>query len=109
MRLLYWVLFVSLLLAPMVASFVFISSIFSFVSRFFEYYKVGKAGVLLKDILFVEGILLFVLGAQSGEYIWNWIRGNRDNPTELKVGLTLLAFGCIYLLVALFLPAGIVS
>ena len=68
----------------------------------------GKAGVLLKDIMFVEGILLLVFGAQSGEYIWNWIRGNRDNPSELKVGLTLLAFGCIYLLVAVFLPPGII-
>lgn len=82
---------------PMVASFAFIH---------------GPADLLLRDILFVEGVMLLVLGAQSGEYIWNYVRKwtkmrrERCCSTELLVGLALLTVGVIYVLVALLFPAG---
>lgn len=81
--------------------------------------------VLFKDIMFIDGAVLLVFGALIGgvtlysawaqldvmkaqftEYIWNWkrIREERKYPTGLKVGLTLIAFGIIYFLVAIFFP-----
>jgi hypothetical protein len=106
LKLFYWVLFVILLLTPLVVDFVFISSIYSIAQKIFMYYRVTTPSVLLKDILFVEGVMLLVFGTQSAEYIWKWVRGNRDYPTELRVGLALLAFGGIYFLAAILVPMG---
>jgi len=95
----YFVIFVILLFMPMVADFVFIH---------------GPAELFLRDILFVEGVLLLVFGAQSGEFIWSFIRNwkrmtrERSYPTELMVGLALLAVGTLYVVVALLFPAGII-
>ncbi len=75
----------------------------------------GSIDVLLRDTLFVEGVLLLILGAQAGEYIWSYIRnwgkmrGERTYSTELIVGLELLFVGAVYVLVALFLPKGIIT
>ena len=96
-RIFYFIVLILLLFMPMAASFVFIH---------------GPADLLLRDILFVLGVILLVFGAQSGEYIWsymrNWkkIRRKRSYSTELLVGLALLAVGAIYVLVALLFPSG---
>jgi hypothetical protein len=81
--------------------------------------------VLFKDIQFTEGAVLLIFGALIGgvtlynawaqvdvrkaqftEYIWNWkkIREERNYPTGLMVGLVFIAFGIIYILVAVFFP-----
>ena len=97
-RALYFVVFIILLFMPMVVNFVLIH---------------GPADVLLRDILFIEGVMLLVLGSQSGEYIWNYIRHwkkmreEHNYQTELMVGLALLAVGTIFILVALLIPEGI--
>jgi hypothetical protein len=99
-RTVYFVAFILLLFVPMEITFVFIH---------------GSVDILLRDTLFVEGVLLLVLGAQAGEYIWsllrNWerMRRERNHPTELMVGLLLLIVGAIYVLVALFLPKGTIT
>ncbi len=124
-RLLYWVLFIVLLLVPIVINFVFIVDILLFAQRAFAYYRYVTPDVLLRDILFAEGAVLLVFGALVGgvtlynawvptdvrkaqftEYIWNWkkIREERNFPTGLMVGLALIAFGIIYVLVAIFFP-----
>ncbi len=72
----------------------------------------GPVNLLLRDVLFVEGFLLLIFGAQSGEYVWSFIRNWRkmrrehNYPTELVVGLSLLIVGAIYVGIALLFPAG---
>ncbi len=74
----------------------------------------GSADILLRDTLFVEGVLLLVLGAQAGEYIWGYIRSREkfrkghNYSTELIAGSSLLIVGAVYVLVAFLLPAGTV-
>lgn len=97
LELLRLALFIILLFMPMAASFVFIH---------------GNIDVLLRDVLFLVGVFLLIFGAQSGEYVWNFVLNWRkmkkegNYPTELMVGLALLAVGAIYVAVAMFLPAG---
>ena len=88
----------------------------------FPYWRYVTTNVLFKDILFIEGAFLIIFGALVGgvtlynawvpkdvrqaqftEYIWNWkkIREERYFPTGLMVGLALIAFGIIYILVAI--------
>ncbi len=94
-------LFIILLFLPMVFTFTFIWR--------------GNPDVLLRDVLFIEGVLLLIFGAQSGEYIWRFIRSWRkmkkegSYPTELEVGLALLAVGTVYVAVGMFFPAGILA
>lgn len=92
----------------------------------FAYYKYATASVLLSDLLFTEGAVLLVLGALIGgvtvynawaqvdvrkaqftEYIWNLkkIREERNYPTGLIVGLTLIVIGIVYILMAVFFPS----
>ena len=124
-RLFLWILFIILLLLPIVVNFVFITDIGRFAQRAFEYYRFVTADVLFKDIQFTEGAVLLIFGALIGgvilynawaqvdvrkaqftEYIWNWkkIREERNYPTGLMVGLVFIAFGIIYILVAVFFP-----
>ncbi len=97
MRSSYFVIFVILLFLPMIVDFVMIH---------------GPVNLLLRDFLFVEGFLLLIFGAQSGEYVWsfirNWRKMRREHsyPTELVVGLSLLIVGAIYVGIALLFPAG---
>jgi hypothetical protein len=125
-KLLYLVLFIILLLLPIVINFVFINDILNFAQRAFIYYRYTTTDVLLRDILFTEGTVLLIFGgliggvtlynawaqldvrkAQFTDYIWNWkkIRKERNYPTGLMVGLTLIAFGIIYVLVAILFPS----
>ncbi len=93
----YLVILAILLFVPLVVDFVMIH---------------GPVNLLLRDVLFVEGFLLLIFGAQSGEYVWNFVRNwrkmRRENnyPTELVVGLSLLIVGAVYVGIALLLPAG---
>ena len=110
---------------PIVVNFVFITEILSFAHRAFPYWMHATQDVLFKDIMFIDGAVLLVFGAlidgvtlynawaqldvmkaQFTEYIWNWkrIREERNYPTGLKVGLTLIAFGIIYFIVAILFP-----
>lgn len=123
MKRLHWFLLFILLLIPIVVDFVFITELLSFARRVFPYYRHVTSNVLLKDILFIEGAVLLIFGALVGgvtlynawvpkdvrkaqftEYIWNWkkMRDERNLPTGLMIGLTLIAFGIIYILVAIF-------
>jgi len=124
-RLFLWVLFIVLLLVPIVVNFVFIADIVRFAQRAFEYYRYVTPDVLFKDIQFAEGAVLLIFGALVGgvtlynawalvdvrkaqftEYIWNWkkMREERNNPTGLIVGLALIAYGIIYVLIAILFP-----
>jgi len=110
LRRLYWVLFILLLLAPFVVNLVFISSIHNLAQRFFIRYRFTPSNILLKDILFIEGLFLIIFGWLSGEYIWNYFRNRKkngrlsDQPAEFGVGLAFLVFGVTYVLTALLLP-----
>ena len=120
-RIFYWMLFILLLFTPMAISFIFTSDILSIAQRFFPFLK-GPVTVFLSDILFVEGGVFLVFGALVGgvtlynawvptdvrkaqftDYIWNWkrIKEERNHPAGLIVGLTILAVGVIYVLVAI--------
>ena len=122
MKRLYWVLFIVLLLIPIVVNFIFVNEILLFAQKVFPYWRYVTTNFLFKDILFVEGAVLIILGALVGgvtlynawvpkdvrqdqftEYIWNWkkIREERHLPTGLMIGLTLIAFGIIYILLAI--------
>jgi len=122
---LYWVLFFALLLLPIMVNFVFITEIFSFTQRTFPYWSNVTQNVLFKDILFLEGAVLLIFGALIGgvtlynawvptdvrkaqftEYIWSWkkMKEERNFPTGLIVGLILIAFGIIYIAVAILFP-----
>lgn len=117
-----WLLFFILLLVPIVVDVIFINEIFSFAQKAFPYWRYATADSFFKDILFIEGAVMIVFGALVGgvtlynawapkdvrlvqftEYIWNWrkIRDERNVPTGLMVGLALIAFGIIYILVAI--------
>lgn len=105
----------------MIVESVFISDILPTAQRLFPIWKNRPASVLLSDILFIEGGVLLVFGAliagvilynswaaldvrkvQFTEYIWNWkkIREERNSPAGVIVGLTILAAGIVYILVA---------
>ncbi len=125
MKKLHWVLLVILLFVPFVIDLVFINDLFLFAQKVFAYYKYATAGILFSDILFTEGAVLLILGALIGgvtvynawaqvdvrkaqftEFIWNLkkIREERNYPTGLIIGLTLIAIGIIYIIMAIFLP-----
>ena len=125
MKRLYWILFFALLLLPIVVNFVFTTEILSFAQSIFPYWSNITQNVLFKDILFIEGAVLLILGALVGgvtlynawvptdvrkaqftEYIWNWkkLREERNFPTGLIIGLVLIAFGIIYIVVAILFP-----
>ena len=122
MKRLYWILFFALLLLPIVVNFVFTTEILSFAQSIFPYWSNITQNILFKDILFIEGAVLLILGALVGgvtlynawvptdvrkaqftEYIWNWkkLREERNFPTGLIVGLVLIAFGIIYIALAI--------
>lgn len=122
MKRLYWILFFALLLLPIVVNFVCTTEILSFAKRKFPYWSNITQNVLFKDILFIEGAVLLILGALVGgvtlynacfptdvrkaqftEYIWNWkkLREARNFLTGLIVGLVLIAFGIIYIALAI--------
>jgi len=105
-----------------VVNFVCTTEILSFAKRKFPYWSNITQNVLFKDILFIEGAVLLILGALVGgvtlynawvptdvrkaqftEYIWNWkkLREARNFPTGLIVGLVLIAFGIIYIALAI--------
>ena len=128
-RIFYWVLFVFLLFAPMAINFVFTSDILSITQSFFPFWRDRPVTVFLSDILFIEAGVLLVFGALVGgvtlynawvptdvrkaqftEYIWNWkkIKEERNFPTGLIIGLTVLAVGIIYVLAAMLVSAGII-
>jgi hypothetical protein len=123
---LYWLLLIILLLLPILVDFVFIYDIRSFLQRIFPFWVYATPAVIFKDILFIEGAILLIFGALIGgvtlytawtptdvrktqftEYIWNWkkIKEERNFPTGLIVGLTLIVFGIIYFLIAIFFPS----
>jgi hypothetical protein len=108
-----------------VVNFVFTTEILSFAQSIFPYWSNITQNILFKDILFIEGAVLLILGALVGgvtlynawvptdvrkaqftEYIWNWkkLREERNFPTGLIIGLVLIAFGIIYIVVAILFP-----
>jgi hypothetical protein len=106
---LYWALLILLMLAPLMANFLFISNIYHLAQKAFDYYKIAPANTLLKDILFLEGYFLIVFGVMSGEYIWRFLRDRKNSrfneqPKALKLGLILLTLGAIYISTALIIP-----
>ena len=122
-----WALFLLLLFAPMFLEFAFISDNLAAVQRIIPYWKGKPVAVVLSDILFIEagtliffgtlvaGVILYnawaaldVRKAQFTEYIWNWrkMKGERDYPAALIIGLTILAVGIIYLVVAIISSVG---
>jgi hypothetical protein len=129
LRVFIWTLFVILLFAPMIAEFVFASDILPVAQRIFPFWENKPVTVFLSDILFFEAGVFIVFGAliagtilynswanldvrkvQFTEYIWNWrkIKEERNSPKGLTLGLTLFAIGIIYVLVAIFVPTGII-
>jgi sterol desaturase/sphingolipid hydroxylase (fatty acid hydroxylase superfamily) len=128
LRIFIWALFVFLLFAPMIVEFAFISGALVTVQRLFPFWENKPVTVVLSDILFIEAGVLIVFGAliagvilynswaaldvrkvQFIEYIWNWrkIKEERNSPVGLTVGLTILAVGIIYLVIAIIASAGI--
>lgn len=105
---LYWALLIFLLLAPLVANFLFISDIYHLAQKAFRYYRIAPANTLLRDILFLEGYFLIAFGVMSGEYIWRYFRNRKNSsfseqPKALKVGLIFLTLGAIYVSTALII------
>jgi hypothetical protein len=117
----YWMIFVLLMFAPMIANFAFLADIVPIAQRLFPFWTNRPATLILSDILFIEGAVVLVFGALIGgvtlynawvptdvrkaqftEYIWNWkrIKEERNFPTGLLVGLILIVIGIIYLLAA---------
>jgi hypothetical protein len=129
LRVFIWVLFVILLFAPMIAEFVFVSDILPVAQRIFPFWESKPAPVFLSDILFFEAGVFIVFGAliagtilynswanldvrkvQFTEYIWNWkkIKEERNAPTGLIIGLTILTIGIIYVVGAIIVPSAII-
>jgi amino acid transporter len=113
----------------MAVNFVFISDIVPVAQRIFPFWDDKPVTLLMSDIHFIEGGVLLVFGAlvagvvlynswaaldvrqvQFTEYIWNWkrMKEERDSPVGLIFGLTILAVGIIYVLVAVLVSAGII-
>ena len=130
LRVFIWALFVLLLFTPMTVEFVFVSDMLPVAQRLFPFWEGKPVAVFLSDVLFVEAGVFLVFGAliagvilynswaaldvrkvQFAEYIWNWkkMKEERDSPTGLTVGLTILAVGVVYVLGAVIVPAAIIS
>jgi hypothetical protein len=113
----------------MIIEFVFISDILPTAQRLFPFWKDRPVTVFLSDVLFIEAGVLLVFGAliagvilynswaaldvrkvQFTENIWNWkkIKEERNSPAGLIVGLTILAAGIVYILVAIAVSPGII-
>ncbi len=113
----------------MIIGFVFASEIIPFAQRVFPFWINKPIHVFLSDLFFMEagaflifgsflaGVVLYdawaaldVRKVQFTDYIWNWkkMKEERESPAGLIVGLTILAFGIIYVLVAIAVSFGIV-
>ena len=129
MRVIFWVFLVLLLFTPMVVEFSFISANLTTIQRMFPYWKYKPVTVVLSDILFIEAGALIVFGAlfagavlyntwasmdirqlQFTAHIWNRrkMKEERDLPTGLVIGLTILAVGIIYMITAVITSFGII-
>jgi hypothetical protein len=128
-RLIYWLLLVFLLFLPMIIAFIFAPEIILFAQRLFPFWIDKPIQVFLSDLFFIEAAGFLIFGSllagvvlydawaaldarkvQFTDYIWNWkkIREERESPAGLIVGLTILAVGIIYVLVAIAVSFGIV-
>jgi hypothetical protein len=128
-RLIYWLLLVFLLFLPMIIGFVFAPEIIPFAQRIFPLWIDKPIQVFLSDLFFIEAGVFLIFGAllagvvlydawaaldvrkvQFTDYIWNWkkMKEERESPAGLIVGLTILAVGIIYVLVAIAVSFGIV-
>lgn len=105
----HWTLLTLLLLVPLILELLFMSNIHNLAQRIFIRYRFTPANILIKDILFIEGLFLIIFGVQSSEYIWRYFRnrknkGLHEQPAEFGVGSLFLIFGAIYILTALIIP-----
>ncbi len=76
--------------------------------RIFVRYRFTPANILMKDILFIEGLFLIIFGVQSSGYIWRYFRERKNKglsgqPAEFGVGLMFLIFGALYVSTALII------
>ncbi len=122
MRVLVWFLLVVLLFTPMVAEYFSASALLPIAQIMYTPWKSEPLTVFVSDIYFMEGGLSIFFGAlvsgailynawvstdvrkvQFTEYVWNWkrIKEERDFPTGLTFGLTLIAVGIIYIVAAI--------
>ena len=122
MRVLVWFLLVFLLFTPMVAEYLFASALLPIAQIMYTPWKSEPLTVFVSDIYFMEGGLSILFGAlvsgailydawvstdvrkvQFTEYVWNWkrIKEERDFPTGLTFGITLIAIGIIYIVAAI--------
>ena len=113
----------------MLVEFALISDNLASVERLFPYWKNKPVTVVLSDILFIEAGALIVFGAlvagavlyntwasmdirqlQFTAHIWNRrkMKEERDLPTGLIVGLTILGVGITYLIIAIITSYGII-
>jgi len=117
-RTIYWAILILLLFVPMFISFASISDLSPIVRKIFPLWENRSPALILSDMLFAEAACFLVLGAmiagvtlynswasldvrkvQFTDSIWNWkrIKEERDFPSGLLLGSTLLAVGIIYL------------
>jgi ABC-type phosphate transport system permease subunit len=113
----------------MATGFVFARDIIPYAQRIFPFWIDKPIQVFLSDLLFIEAAVFLIFGAllagvvlydawaaldvrkvQFTEYIWNWkkMKEERNSSSGLLVGLTILAVGIIYVLVAIAVSFGIV-
>ena len=123
MRIFVWVFLVFLLFVPMIGEFFFASEIFQIAQIMYSPWKEEPLTVFISDVYFIEGGLFMVFGALVGgsilynawvstdvrkaqftEYIWNWkrIKEERNFPTGLTFGLTLIVIGIVYIITSIF-------
>ncbi len=117
---------VFILLSPMILEGFFASNLLPIAQRLFPFWDNKPVTIFLSDLFFIEAAVFLIFGAlitgvilynawanldvrqtQFTESIWNWrrIKEERVSSAGLKVGLTVLAIGIIYVVSAIVVSA----
>ena len=120
----YLFVFVSVLFVPLVLEFIYLNDIAPSLQNVFTFWRNRSTTLLLSDLLFFEGGVLFLFGAliagtilynawapsdvrkaQFTEYIWNWKVMDKERGTTngALAGITLLGAGIAYIIVAILI------
>jgi hypothetical protein len=128
-KLIYWLILVLVLFLPIIIGFVFAQEIVPVARKIYTYWVDKPIQVFLSDLFFIEAGGFLIIGAlvagvtlyntwaaldvrtvQFTDYIWNWrrMKEERKSSAGLIVGLTMLAVGVVYFIVAIVVPFGVI-